>query len=110
MPWQLTTPVDVGDLDPNGPYQQVKIMTQTHDARRMQVRLEFEYGNTVDGAWVAGYQPRNKNTSAIVEGDAYITMVTTHMPDDEELTYAAVKRGLYEYLADNEIIDVGGVV
>jgi hypothetical protein len=109
MPWQLTTPVTVGDLDPNGPYGEVKIMRQVHDARRKLISIDLEYGNTVDGEWVRGIPPADKTTSHVISGDAYDTMVTTHATNDGELTYDACKRGLYEHLSTEGVIDAGSV-
>jgi len=110
MPWQLTTPIDAGDLDPNGPYSQVTIMMQAHDRRRNMIRLELEYGNTVDGQWVPGLQPANQELNPTIEGQAYIDLVSGHMTVDGELTYDAAKRGLYEHLRSKGVISDGTVV
>ena len=110
MAWQLTTPVVVGDLDPNGPYTQVKILYQVHDGRRNQIRVDFEYGNTVEDSWVAGITPSGKEGSCTIEGEDYLTLVSTHSPNEGELTYDAVKRGLYEYLVQKGIISSGTVI
>jgi len=110
MPWQLTTPVSVGDLDPNGPYNQVKILMQVHDGYRNHIRVDLEYGNTVDNEWVRGIKPTNKDTSYIIMGQDYTDLVTGHATEDGELTYDAVKRGLYEHLATKGVIDPGSIV
>lgn len=111
MPWQLTTPVAVGDLDPNGPYNQIAIMRQLHDRRRKQIQLELEYGNTVDDNWVRGITaPAGKQTSIVIEGEDYTTLVTTHATNDGELTYDAAKRGLFEHLLAKGIIEAGSIV
>jgi len=110
MPWQLTTPVAVGDLDPNGPYNQISIMRQLHDRRRQMIHLELEYGNTVTDNWVPGMTPTGKETSVSIQGEDYTTLVTTHASNDGELTYDAAKRGLFEYLLAKGIIDAGSIV
>lgn len=110
MPWQLTTPVDAGDLDPNGPYAQVKIMKFTHDARIQRIHITLEYGNTVDSEWAPGRQPYDKLNSVVISGDDYISFVSTHMSNDDELTYNATKRGLYEWLLANGHIAPGSIV
>ena len=110
MPWQLTTPVNAGDLDPAGTYAQIKIVMQQHLSNQEIISLGFEYGNTVSDVWVPGVLPIGLPTSAMISGADYTTLVTTHASIDGELTYVAVKRGLYEYLAANSIIAAGTVV
>lgn len=110
MPWQLTTPVDTGDLDPNGPYAQVKIMKFTHDSRIQRIHIALEYGNTVDDEWVPGKQPSSRPSSVVITGDDYISFVSTHTTEDDELTYNATKRGLYEWLLANGHIEAGSIV
>ena len=113
MPWLFDTPKDVGDMDPNGPYTQAKIMRQVHDARRSQVQLELEYGNTVDDAWVAGIQPAEGSgleTSYSISDQEYVDLVTTHTSNDGELTYDAVKRGLYDHLNTEGVLSSGSIV
>lgn len=113
MPIQLTTPLNAGDMS-SDTFDHVKIMRQVHDARRGQVMLDLEYG-TVDGSdWVAGSarpgDETNYPTSVVIEGDAYNTLVTTHASNDGELTYDAVKRGLYEHLQTNYANLAGTIV
>lgn len=107
MPWQLSTPVDVGALDTNN-YNQVNITRFTHDTRRNMMILQLEYGRTVDGEWITGYAPAGKETSITIQGQDYLDIVT-HVSLPDELTYDAVKRGLYDWLSTNGKIDAGSV-
>ena len=109
MPWQLTTPISVGDLDPNGPYQQVKIRYMIWDDRRSSYILEWEYGNTISEEWVSGKTPSGKETTTKIYDQNYIDL-NDHVTNDGEKTRAAVKRGLYEYLFTKGLIDPGTVV
>jgi len=108
MPWQLTTPINVGDLD-TGSYAQVKISRFAHDSVRKIIAIDLEYGNTVDGQWRPGYPPRTKPTSVFVQGDDYLALVLSE-PEVGEKTYEAVQRGLYSYLAEKDQIGPGQVV
>lgn len=105
MPIQLTTPLNPGAMDPGTLYDHCRIARQTHDDNRLMIILNLDYG-TLDGEnWVPGQlQPSSDSeypSSVIIDGEAYTTMITTHQSLDGELTYAAVKRGLYEYLQTN---------
>lgn len=106
MPWTLTTPVSAGDLDTTS-YAEVRIVRQAHDSVRRMIVLDLEYGNTVDGTWVPGIQPRSKPCSIYVQGDDYMTLTVSSMPEEDEKTYDAVKRGLYAYLASKGLIGPG---
>ncbi len=106
MPWTLTTPVAVGDLD-SGPYTQVRIVHQAHDSVRGVIAVDLEYGNMVNNEWKPGLPLRNKPTNAIIQGEEYSTLVTDSEPEANEKTYDAVKRGLYEHLASKNIIGPG---
>lgn len=108
MAWQLSTPVAVGDLDSSA-YQQVKIIEQRHSGRGF-ILVDLEYGNTVDNVWVPGVAPKGKQTSVMIDGEDYNTLVTTSTPNEGETTYDAVKRGLYTYLVGKTIIGAGSVV
>ena len=110
MPWQFTAPVAVGDLDPNGPYTQCKIVRLVHDSNRARIRVDIEYGNTVEGVWIPGLDPTNKQGSFMIDGEDYLQLVTTSMPEQGELTYNAVKRGIYDHLSTKGVIDAGIIV
>jgi hypothetical protein len=107
MPWTLTTPVAVGDLDPAGPYTQVKIVRQAHDSVRGMIAVDLEYGNTVNDEWKPGLPIRSKPTNIIIQGEEYTALVTDSEPETDEKTYDAVKRGLYEFLATKNMIGPG---
>ena len=111
MPWELDTPVTTGGLDLSGPYDQIMIIRQGHDARRRWITLEMEYGNTLSGVWVPGVaNPIGAEVSCVILDDDYSTLINTHTTNDGELTYNAVKRGLYEYLSASGIIPSGTMV
>jgi len=107
MPWTLTAPITVGDLDANGPYTQVKIVHQNHDSVNGKITLFLEYGKTAQDAWVPGIPVKSKELVVSIEGADYVSLVTGSEPEVNEKTYDAVKRGLYEYLADKSIIGAG---
>ena len=103
MPIQLTTQLNSGDMSVDV-YDHVKIMRQTHDARRSHIILDLDYGTITDGEFISGsVAPYSDNlpNSVVISGTDYIVMVTTHVSNTDEVTYEAVKRGLYEYLQAN---------
>lgn len=106
MPWHLTTSVSVGDLD-TGSYAEVKIVRQAHDSVRRVIAVDVEYGNTVEGVWKSGIQPRSKIGSVAIQGTDYTTLVDTSTPQEAEKTYDAVKRGLYGFLLSKGVIGAG---
>jgi len=131
MPWQLTTPLPVGDLDPNGPYSQVKIVRQEHimdpAGSDNYIQMLLQYGNTVDGEWIPGISPADKNCNPIISGSGYtalidsaVALVTNVDPESDryvqrydvwvEKNYDATKRELYAWLYAQGIIDAGSVV
>lgn len=110
MAWQLTTSVTVGDLDPNGPYQKVRIVRQGHDSVRSMIAIDLEYGNVVNNVWIPGLPVRSKPRSVIIQGEDYTTLVATSAPLPDEATYDAVKRGLYTFLASKNFIGPGTLV
>ena len=107
MPWTLTTPVAVGDLDPSGPYTEVRIVRQSHDSVRRAIIVHLEYGNTVDGVWKSGIPARDRPASVIINSADYDELVADSEPVAGEKTYGAVKRGLYEYLLEKNVIGPG---
>ena len=110
MPWQLATPIAVGDLDPNGPYTQVRIVRQAHDSIRKLVVVDLEYGNLVDGVWTSGLRVRSRPKTIYIQGTEYAALVANSNPANGEGTYDAVKRGLYEFLASKNLIGPGTLV
>ncbi len=109
MPWQLTTPVNTGDLDASN-YAEVKIVGVSHRTNQKLISVELEYGNTVDGEWVRGHTPIGKVSSHVIEGQKYTDLITTHATQDGELSYDAAKRGLFEHLVAEGVTDPGAVV
>ena len=108
MPWQLKTPIDVGGLDSND-YDQIRITRLTHDSVRSMILVDLEYGRTVDGEWVPGHTPKDTATGVVITGDDYAA-VASHVSNDGERTYEAVRRGLYEWLSASGHIAPGSVV
>lgn len=110
MPWQLTTPYSGGDLDTTGVYNQVKVMRlnwRTHP--KASVSLDLQYGTTVDDVWTPGMNPQGKPMQVYIDGDDYVDFMT-HVSNDGELTYGAVKRGVYEWLSAKGHLDPGSIV
>jgi len=100
MPLNLDTPLDPGDMD-SGVYDHVKITDQRHSTRRNHFMLMLEYGTIVDGAWVTGKSSPTSDelpSNVIIDGEDYVTMVSTAEALPGELLYSAVKRGFYEFL------------
>lgn len=126
MPWNLTTAVSTGDLA-DSDYAQVKIVRQLKDSYRNEIKLELEYGNTVDGNWIGGMLPNGKQPSHTISGQDYADIkanakpdVQTSDPEDSdryfvsgsvwvERTWYAAKRALYEELEDKGVIAAGSV-
>lgn len=130
MPWDLNTPVNTGDLD-EGNYSQAKVTRLMQDSNRNNMRVNLEYGNTVGGVWERGKAPpAGKRPVYQIEGDEYTTLVDTATPrvflsdpsDPNfvevdvggtpvwvEKTYVATKRGVYEHLEAQGVIDAGSI-
>ena len=111
MPWQLTTPIDVGDLDEN-PYSQVKIIRMAHDSNRSVIAVDLSYGNTDgQGNWVEGVPPRTKPQSVIIQGADYAALVAdSEASAAGEKLYEGVKAALYAFLEQKGFIGPGSVV
>lgn len=110
MPWQLTTPYSGGDLDSSGVYNQVKVLRLNwRVSPKPSVSLDLEYGTTVDDVWIPGLAPVGKPTVVYIDGDDYVSFMT-HVSNDAELTYGAVKRGVYEWLSAQGHVDAGSIV
>lgn len=109
MAWQLTTPISVGDLDA-ADYPYVKVRRMYWDDDRQMINVEWSYG-TIDGEgnFVEGKVPHGAKINYIFEGAEYTDLVS-HVSNNGELTYAAVKRGLYEALLAKSLIPAGSIV
>jgi len=139
MPLTLTTPMDVGDLDPGAPSSQyttcrIKLMgnhPEVVDNPHMQVHIVYGWmdGDTFMRGKVHPSQATWPKTYGI-SGSDYATEVSTAAPkvaladpsDDDyievdvggtpvwvERTYVASKRALYEHLIAKDIIPGGTV-
>lgn len=101
MPIQLSAALNAGDLATET-IDHVRVGNQSHRADKRMIVLSLEYGTVVEANWVSvDIQPAESSSfpsSVIIAGSDYTTLTTTHASNDGELTYAAVKRGLYEYL------------
>ena len=120
MPILLTSPKDVGDLDPNavnGVYTQLKIVFQGCDLKKKMLELTLEHGNTVNGEWVSGILPPIPvfivNIPELVDGNGnpiaavphYNTLVAVK-PDDLQVSYYdGTAKTLYQWLIDNDWVD-----
>ena len=105
MPILLTTPVQTGVLDPNGPYLQVKIIQFTLDSIFKRIDLVCQYGNT-DGEWVPGIRAGDVADKGFrIEdkdgGTDYTDMITAISAAADEVYYDKVKAILYQWLIDN---------
>ncbi len=112
MPISLTTALNTGDID-SAVYDHVLIAHQSHDAIRKMITLVLEYGTIVDNTWAPGEaSPAGGSefpSSLTLSGAEYLSIIS-HASNDGELTYNAVKRGLYEYLQSNYIKLAGSIV
>jgi hypothetical protein len=102
MPIQLTSSYSVGAVDPNSPYQQVKVLQFTlHPAGRL-IELSVQLGNTVDGSWAAGMAIEDKTVKRFrIIGADYDTLVASASAAAGEVYYDKVAQKLYQWLIDN---------
>lgn len=99
MPLTLTTPVSTGDLDPAAAsYAKIKVTEFSADLWRGLMVFHVSYGNVVDDVWVGSHFGRREFK---ISGQEFLDLITTHATLDDELTYDAVARGLYQWLIDN---------
>lgn len=116
MPWQFTTPLNVGDLDPNAPagvYTHCRAFLLGNYPDPFEppfLRVNISYGWYAAGSYVPSpLVPVGREAAVRIEGADYVTLVTTHEPDPGEKTYAAAKRAVYEKLAALGMIPDGSV-
>lgn len=126
MPWTLTTPVAVGDLEDSA-LAEIKIVRLEQHANKKRLGLQLQYGNTVGEVWTPGYAPRAKQIDVQITATDYDDIIANSVPDVQtsdpadavryaqvgavwvERTYYAVQRACYEWLNTNSIIDAGSV-
>lgn len=113
MPIALTVAMDPGNID-TAVCDHVKIMGLRDDERLGEIHMELEYGTIVATVWTpSGVTPTAASSfpdSAVISGADYATLATTHMTLDGELTKAAAKRALYEWLKVNYAALAGAIV
>lgn len=115
MPLDLTTPFQTGDLDPNGPYSQVKIVKMTHDSVAETIEIQVEYGNTALGEWEPGVKEQemylvenspaeydDQGNETVPAGTDYDLLVAKlcGVGNDNTPIYTRVKQELYQWLID----------
>ena len=115
MPWQLTTPIQVGDMDPDGAITHLRVEHFDQNSGSGTIQTAISYGRMPDlGSGpefvAAKIQPVGKARAHTIAGQEYSDLVSTHTSNDGELTYQAAKRGLYEHLASEGLIDSGSIV
>lgn len=101
MPLQLTTPLSVGAIDVNSPYQQVKIVEVKICLTSGYIDLTTQVGNTIDGSWVNGMGIEGVTVKRLrVEGADYGTMMAAKSVAADEVFYQKVADLLYQWLID----------
>jgi len=103
MPIQLTTPIQTGAIDPNGPYEQVKIIIFSLNTVVPNIEILCQYGNTVESVWVPGVRVGDVADQAFrIEGDDYDVMTAVKSVAADEVYYDETKELLYQWLLDND--------
>lgn len=103
----LTTPISVGDLDPNGPYLHVNITRIQHVSDMNTISITCEAGNMVSDVWTAGHDNlcipagHTKGISIIDQPDldpphSHYTDVVTSIPGGVLDLRAELLQKLYE--------------
>jgi len=107
MPITLTTPIQTGAVDSNGPYTEVKLAPITLDPTTDSVWLVCQYGNTVNGIWVPGVNVGVVANKSFCVKDAgedtdYTDMVTKliEQSDVGKSFYDRIATILYQWLLD----------
>lgn len=101
MPIQLTTPMNVGVVDPNSPYQQAKIVQFALLPVAKRIEMHVQLGNTISGDWAPGIVGSEITVKKfLVEGEDYNTMVSSTSAGAGEVYYDKVSALLYQWLLD----------
>ena len=109
-PWNLNTPVAVGDLDPSGDYPEICITFEMWDKKNKLLQIRWVYGRTVGEDFVEGIAPHGAKTEHVYMGDEYDAIIASDVPDGVTKTYAAVKQNFYEDLIAKGHIPAGSMV
>jgi hypothetical protein len=107
MPITLTTPIQTGALDPEGPYEEVKILEFTPNAVNKTIVILCQYGNTVNGEWVPGIKAGIVADQGFIvrdegEGTDYTIMAAKLIVADDvgKSFYDRISGILYQWLLD----------
>ena len=101
MPLQLTTPLNVGAVDVNSPYQQVKILEFTMQPQAGRISLVVLHGNTISSSWVPGKAIEGTTVKRFqIDGDDYQALVASTSAAAGEIYYDKVASLLYQWLID----------
>lgn len=103
MSIQLTTPLSVGDLDGNSPYQEAKIIDFKLFSADKRMELVVQLGNTIAGKWTPPVLSMGTITVKRFEisDTDYDTLVATQSLAVGEVYYQKVSEALYQWLLDN---------
>ena len=99
MPIDLSTPFQVGELDPNASYSRFVIVGYSVDNDEKQLTIKAKFLKSVGGEWVSGLVPTKYYT---ISGDDYDALVGAHSD-----LYASMKSALYVWVKENDSRIVG---
>lgn len=103
MSWNLTIPVNNGDLGPDS--GEVDVSSVHFYLREKFMRILLEYGNTVGDDFESGPGiPQGKSGEIIIEGPEYEAFVAAH-----QALYESVRQAIYAELRSRNDIDDGAV-
>jgi hypothetical protein len=104
MPWKFKTALNPGDLDPQGSYQEAKIIVEKHDSVRQTITLVLGYGATVNKQWSQGHAVPNLPITIQIAGQDYQDLLDLH----REL-YNNTKAALYTWLRTKGLLPDGDI-
>ena len=103
MPIQLTSPLSVGTIDVNSPYQQVKILQINLLSAVKRIELTVQHGNTINGTWTPGRAIEGTTVQRFKILDSeYDTLIAAKSAGADEVYYDKVGALLYQWLLDEE--------
>lgn len=98
---QLTTPYNVGDVDPNGPYTHVKILQFGVNLEHPSIQFTAQMGTVSGDDFVKGIRAKGTTMKGYsIEGSDYEAMVSKTTSAQGVLIYDEVARELYQWLID----------